>query len=162
MRITDQNLHHPRLQFRHYERNPSSRCSCKKEAIARRSFCLFCIIFNGRNHVNSTFKSGIIFGSWINLGSKKYTTSHPHHLQSHQVLSEWTVPRSLHQHLIVDIAHSLNDTLYVNSASSTPNILVSGLRANFNLNYPISFGTLCIVKTPLRERNDQPRAVAGV
>ena len=75
----------------------------------------------------------------------------------------WTLPRSLHQHLIVDVVQSMNDTVNVNSAPSTPNILVSGSRANYKYHYPIPFGTFCIVKTPLhRERDDQPRAVVAV
>ena len=48
----------------------------------------------------------------------------------------WTLPRSLHQHLIVDVA-SIN--VNVNSAPSTPNILISGSRANYKYHYPISY-----------------------
>ena len=75
----------------------------------------------------------------------------------------WTLLRSLHQHLIVDVVQSMNDTVNANSAPSTPNILISGSRANYKYHYPIPFETFCIVTTPLhRERDDQPRAVAAV
>ena len=35
----------------------------------------------------------------------------------------WTLPRSLHQHLIVNVVKSMNDTVNFNRALSTPNIL---------------------------------------